>query len=98
MQAEHADNIEINGLSGRLIGCAIVIQIALDVDLLHAPPTPSWPGLTALESQSFRRRYKGSSCTTDTTWLVINFVDLLDLASRACDQTRGPWPMKRGGS
>jgi hypothetical protein len=95
VQAEHADNSEINGLSGRLIGCVIVIQISLDVDLLHAP---SWPGLTALESQSFRRRYKASRRTTDTTWLVINFVDLLDLASRACDQTRGPWPMKRGGS
>jgi hypothetical protein len=44
MQAEHADNSEINGLSGHLIGCVIVIQIALVVDVLHAPPTPSWPG------------------------------------------------------
>jgi hypothetical protein len=44
MQAEHADNSEINGLSGHLIACVIVIQIALVVDVLHAPPTPSWPG------------------------------------------------------
>ena len=92
MHAEHADNSELNELSGRAIGCAFTVLNTLGAGFLEKDYANALAyevraaGLSAVQQYGAKVHYKE---------ILVGeyFVDL-----PPGHQTRGPWPIIRAES